>query len=617
MCGIIAYYNKSGVSKENLKESLKSLQSVSHRGPDGEGVVLINTSTGDFQTLRTDETPADINTTVSLDTYKSNAATLLLGHRRLSIIDLTSRGHQPMKDNFGNWIIHNGEIYNYIELRKELEAKGHKFCSDTDTEVILAAYREYKADCLSRFNGMWAFIIWDNKKNALFISNDRFGVKPLYHLENEDEIIFCSEQKQFLHYQNRITGYNHKTIASFLDGGIIDFDESTFFKNIWRFKPSTYQIISLKENKKQTSTYYTLPTTIDKKISEKDAIEKFETIFEKAVQLRLRSDVKWGVTISGGVDSSAIIYSANKLHTAVEGAEAINSFSAIFPGKSGDESHYIKIIEKDLGLKAYYVNPVEVFSFEDFERHIYHQDSPITSTSFYAQWCVARIASENGIKVLLNGQGADEVYAGYHHHFYKYCLELLVKGKIATYFSLANKYAQLKGMSIKKIHQIILGEIKSKIKVHLGLSKTEEHIKKQWMKTHSLIELLKLDFNAVHIPNYLKSDDRDAMAFSIETRHPFLDYNVVDFGYQLPAKYKIKNGWQKWVIRASMNTSPNSIQFRKDKKGFTTPQDYWVSKYRETFEAYLPYIDNIGIENYEKNNFRSYALGGWLKTFNI
>ena len=529
MCGILAYYNKSGIDRETISNNLKSLKRIKHRGPDDEGVVLLNSKTGFFKTLKTNETHRDIACNYnSLFEVEENTFDILLGHRRLSIFDTSSAGHQPMHGRTGNWIVFNGEIYNFFEIKEELKTKNYKFITGTDTEVILASYLEWGKHCLNRFNGVWSFVIWDNLKKELFVSNDRFGVKPLYYFQSNTELILTSEIKQMIPFDKlKKELINRKVVDAFLETNYYESNDETLFKSVLRFKPGHYSNINLDFLRKIIAKkYYFFFESSKIQISKKDKIEYFRYLFKDAIKIRMRSDVNWGVTISGGLDSSAIIYFVNQIIK-----KPINTYSAIFPGKEGDESHHIKRVVEDLGLNASFVNPLEKFSMSSLENHIYHQDFPISSTSSYAEWCVANLAHNKGIKIILNGQGADEVFAGYHHHFYRYCRQLIISGKIRRYLHEINQYSNIKSLNVNNLHKLILKDLKLVVKFKFGLVKISSTLAYNWNQANTLIKLLEIDFFCSINPINLRSDDRNSMAFSVESRHPFMDFRLVEFGF--------------------------------------------------------------------------------------
>lgn len=612
MCGILAYFNRNGISEKELKQSLQSLQKIKHRGPDGEGLVLINTKTGAFYTLETGETPkAELQNKITLNEAVRKDYDLILGHRRLSIIDVSTNGHQPMHNANGNWIVFNGEIYNYIELREELKSAGFKFKTDSDTEVVHAAYECWGTKCIEKLNGMFSIVLFDAKTKQLFISNDRFGVKPLYYANDTNKLLLVSEIKQVKEFDFRLT-LNEKAVSVFLKDHYLDYNEETFYSEIKRFKPSCSSLITLSENfsinEKQYYEQGKLPSSFSK-----NPVEDFVALFESAVKLRLRSDVPVGFASSGGLDSSSVLYTAHKLLSKSNAGPDLSTFSAIFPGMDGDESEFIKLIEKDLKIQSHYVNPLEEFNVSDFEKHIYHQDFPVQSTSYYAEWCVARMVNKQNVKVLLIGQGGDEILAGYHHHFYRYCRQLILSGKVFKYLSLAKKYAELKSIPVSELHQKIINEVKLSLKFKAGLANLGNNLSNKWNRADKLIDLLKMDLTEFTLPTYLRSDDRDGMAFGLETRHPFLDYRLVDFCFNLPNDYKIKEGWQKWILREAMPSMPDAIRYRKDKKGYTTPESRWIEQNKAVFESYISYLPQNLSQIKTNNSFLRYSLGAWFK----
>ncbi len=613
MCGILAYFNRNGISEKELKQSLNALQKIKHRGPDGEGVVLINTKSGSFHNLITNETPdAVLENKISFNEALSLEYDLILGHRRLSIIDVSTNGHQPMHHPNGNWILFNGEIYNYIELRDELRSANFKFKTDSDTEVIHAAYQHWGEKCVAKFNGMFTIVMFDAKTKNLFIANDRFGVKPLYYINDNSKLLLCSEIKQVKAFDFSTT-LNTKAISVYLKDHYLDYNEETFYNEVDRFKPSCYSQIDLSRNcEVKEIPYYEIGDT--KPQISKDPVGQFSSLFESAVKLRLRSDVPVGFASSGGLDSSSVLYTAHKLLSGNNSNPDLSTFSAIFPGMEGDESEFIKLIEKDLKIRSHYINPLEEFNIPDFEKHIYHQDFPVQSTSYYAEWCVARMVSKQNVKVLLIGQGGDEILAGYHHHFYRYCRQLILGGKILKYLSLLKKYAEVKGIDKNEIHKKIINEVKLSLKFKAGLANLGNALSNKWNRADQLTDLLKMDLVEFTLPTYLRSDDRDGMAFGLETRHPFLDYRLVDLCFSMPNDLKIKDGWQKWILREAMPSMPEAIQYRKDKKGYTTPQALWISKNKPAFESYLPLIPNDLKALPCSDEFLKYSLGAWFKT---
>lgn len=618
MCGISVLFNKNNISSQLYNEFINSLQKINHRGPDDEGVVLINTLTNDYKIVKTKQTHVAVTNLVTIDEIELEKYNLILGHKRLSIIDLSVNGHQPMHASNGNWIVFNGEIYNYIELREELKKYNCTFNTNSDTEVVLEAYRIWGTDCFNRFNGMWSIIIWDASQKLIIISNDRFGVKPLYYYANQNGFNLVSETKQFQAYSTIQKKINHKHVDEFAKFEYVDIDDETMYEGIYRFKKSHFIAINplnynLSKIKNEQLPYYSLKQT-QIKISETEAQNQFRELLYDAVKIRMRADVDFGFALSGGVDSSSILYTARNIINTESKTTKLLGFSAVFPGYGEDESKFVKIVENDLPCKTSYSNALEDFSFANFEKHIYHQDEPVHGTSYFAQWSVYKVAQQSNIKILFNGQGSDEVFAGYHHHFYRYCRQLLMSGKLIAYFSLVKQFAELKSISTAYIHKTVFNEVKLKSKILLGIQKFDHAIVKYWNNINTLDEMLVRDFDTFQLPTYLRADDRDSMSFSIESRHPFMDYRLVEFGYSLPNTMVIKNGWQKHLLRQSMHEMPAEIRFRKDKKGFTSPQTAWIEKYKPEFESNLIYNEkHFGTKTPSKDAFFNYVLGTWLK----
>lgn len=545
---------------------------------------------------------------------------LSLGHARLSIIDLTSAGNQPMT-KFGYTIVFNGEIYNYIELKEELIKKGYKFTTKTDTEVILAAYDFWGKDCLNKFNGMWAFAIYNPKKDELFLSRDRFGVKPLYYSVSDNKLIFSSEIKPILKLGIKREP-NIKTISSYLIKGIIDYDKNTFFEKIYNLEPGHYITWNLKNNKYSIKRYYSIK--LNKiKISKKQAESKIQELLEDSIRLRYRSDVEVGCCLSGGLDSSTIVGVSDKLfHN-----HKLKTFSAVFPGSKINEEKYMDIVSKKLNVKNYKTKPKYTDLLKDINDLIYYQEEPFGSTSIYAQYRVMKLVSEKNVKVLLDGQGADELFAGYHSYFNSYINQLIRE---------------------KRINEIIGSTLFWKYFLFYMCS-NPKRITNKILKINNS-KLYKLKYQGITIPKYideymllcmktslrtlLKWEDKNSMRFSIESRVPFLDYRLVEFAFSLPYYYKIKNFETKYIFRKAIKDYiPKEIIDRKDKIGFATPENDWFKTkefdkfvkdiiYSESFKS-RPYWNYTEIQKiylkknkeYYSNIWRIINTELWLRQF--
>jgi asparagine synthase (glutamine-hydrolysing) len=624
MCGILGYYKASGLRKEDIEQAQRALQALHHRGPNGEGISLIDTKTGKSWILQTADTPDGVACDLTLESYQERSADLILAQKRLSIFDLTIRGHQPMRDAKENVLVFNGEIYNFIELRAELKNRGHRFSTQSDSEVILAAYRQWGTDCFQRFNGMWTILLWDAIKRKMLVSNDRIGIKQLYYWGNAREWIYASEIKAIRTLPQVSTAIDIDATSYFLRQGQIDLTEQTLLKEVHRFKAGHYIHANAADIVGQVATpFWDLPTAGPRQISLEDAAYELRTLLDDAIRLRMRSDVPWGTTLSGGLDSSSIIYAAHKLRLAEGNTDPLRTFTAVFPGQEGDESVFVRYIQQDLRLDAQYTNPLDHFDFEDFERFMYHQDQPVVSTSMYAQWSVMKAVGASDVTVLLDGQGGDELFGGYHHHFYKYGRSLLLQGKFAAYNELVQEYCALKGWDVKKVKRTILNDVKLYLKLKLGGKLPGPPQVTAWNAASSLVDVLKLDLRSCIMPSLLRYEDRNSMAFAVEARLPFLDYRIVEFAMTLPDEYKIQQGWQKYILRMAMPDLPEKIRFRKDKKGFTTPHDAWMAQFRSRFEAYAQAALDAGVKHPWPSKslaqldgaqlFRMASLGAWLR----
>lgn len=624
MCGILAYYRSGGLSSSDIEQVQKALQALKHRGPDGEGIALIDTKTGKSWRYWTDGTPEDVQMDLRPGDYVEGSADLLLAQRRLSIFDLSSRGYQPMRDHKGNAIIFNGEVYNWWELRDELKVRGHAFHTETDTEVILAAYRQWGSDCLKRFNGMWSMVIWDAIQERVFVANDRIGIKQLYQWGSESEWMLASEIKAIRVLQNASKELHSETVDFFLRYGQIDLTEQTTLRDVKRFPPGHFVHAKPQSAASSAPTaFWELPSSGVRDITLEDATYELRSLLDSSITLRMRSDVPWGTTLSGGLDSSSIVYAAHKLRLARGESGPIHSFTAIFPGKEGDESAFVRFIEGDLGLNSRYTNPLDHFDFEDFERFMYHQDQPVVSTSMYAQWSVMKAVGNSEVTVLLDGQGGDELFGGYHHHFYKYARSLMLRGQLGACNAVIDEYCALKGWKPTEVRRHVRNDVKLFLKLKLGGKLPGPPQITAWNAASSLTDTLKIDLRSFIMPSLLRYEDRNSMAFGIEARLPFLDYRIVEFALTLPDHLKIHEGWQKYVLRRAMHDLPEKIRFRKDKKGFTTPHDEWLGQYRKRFEAYAKAALDGGVRNPWPGKdladldsaqlYRLASLGAWMQ----
>ena len=559
MCGIAGVIS---FQKKPFSILKKMTDLVDYRGPDDYGYMCYDITERECETGKG----------ISPD-YLFNIG---LGHRRLSIIDLSEKGCQPIKSPDGQyWIIYNGEVYNYIELRENLKKEGSTFSTDTDTEVILNAYMKYGAECFNLFNGMWALAIFDLNKMEMVLSRDRFGIKPLYYYYDSNTFLFSSEIKQLLVYPAINRNIDKGLLNDYLGFGKIENPGgSTLFEHIKALQPSYSMKIKITGDRLRYESKRFYNIKIDSTLTssnEGTLSEQFMELFKDSIKLRLRSDVEIGSCISGGMDSTSIASLASEqLHAENNRFRGVNFF---YKGKTYDEREYVRLFAHEQNTEISYVT----FSIEEMknqiEKIIWHQDMPFVSTSIFAQWSVFRKAKEIGLKVMLDGQGADELFGGDDPFFYSYFLELL---GTKNYKRLTNElfFYFLYHRHFKLFFSTLWNEIK------------KDRIKGQ-KSSYSVPEGITGRFNRDcyshltygNLESLLRYEDRNSMSHSIETRLPFLDFRIVNFIMSLSSSLKIKGGYTKHILRNCMiNKLPDKIRMRQNKMGFTAPMNSFIKR---------------------------------------
>ena len=593
MCGIAGIYYFNGIAK--TEEIKKMTDSLRHRGPDDEGFLGVDFERRKVYPLMGKESRAEGPRVEDLE----QPVNLMLGHRRLSIIDLSPAGHQPMGNEDGSlWIVHNGEIYNHLEIRMELERLGHAFRSKTDTEVILHAYETWGTDCLKRFNGMWAFAIVDFGKKQMFCSRDRAGEKPFYYVYDGKRFLFASEIKALLKLEGVGNEPNDRIIADYLFLGISDHTSETFFKGISQLRPGEYLLIE--NNRVMTQSYWDIEPKKKYYDEEFEYVEHFYELFEDSIRLRLRSDVPIGSCLSGGLDSSSIVCLANRLMFNQEGTdrrrigERQKTFSSCSEDPFHDERRHIEVVIRSTGAEKNYIFPDPKDLIQEIERLTWHQEEPFGSTSFYAQWLVMGLAKAHGITVLLDGQGGDELLAGYLPSFFYLFRQDL---KEAAFIRLIKEMVRLRknhGEALRPFVQRMFTAMIPNWKLPLitkfrgeKLEWAEEGFQTRYFRTFPMKAPLENDldnylyqlFRVTALPRLLHCEDRNSMAFSLEARLPFLDHRLIEYVFSLPPEQKIRGGVTKVVLRHSMKgILPETVRNRMDKMGFATPMSLWLRK---------------------------------------
>jgi asparagine synthase (glutamine-hydrolysing) len=556
VCGIFGLINKTGPADADLVRRLTDM--VAHRGPDGRGVRV--------------------------------SGNVGLGHRRLAIIDLSEDGAQPMRDTrHPIWITYNGEIYNYLELRAELETMGFVFKTSSDTEVLLAAYVCWGEKCLEHFNGMWSFAIHDERDNTLFCARDRFGVKPFYYIDTSTEFAFGSEIRQLLPFMKRVIAEDD-LVNDFLVCGLTDHTDRTFFKDIKKLSPGHLLRANLSTGWIEVEQYYSLALGA-READERTAPDLLRDLLEDATRLRLRSDVRVGTCLSGGLDSSSVATLAAKRHS-LNSTEAFFAITAVSQQASNNEEQYAAEVVKDSGLNWLRTQP----TYEDFaataETLIDVQEEPFAGPSIMMQYEVMKTARSNGVIVLLDGQGGDETLLGYERYYAAWLLDHFRQGGIPGFLSaFLSATAANANVPVRRLAMYFFGASFAPLRAlayrwrysFLKQPYLPESLRRFARHTRDARAMQVLEITETNLPMLLRFEDKNSMRFGIETRLPFLDYRLVEFALGLSTRVKLNSGWTKWPLRAAMqNVLPANICWRKDKIGFAAPDQLWLSQHTPT-----------------------------------
>lgn len=614
MCGISIIID---CSNKPIRQDVLQLvnDKVAHRGPDDAGFY-----------------------------HGSNFA---FGHRRLSILDLSKAGHQPMQRNH-LCITYNGEIYNYIELREELIQLGHLFHSASDTEVILAAYEQWGNEAFAKFNGMWAFALHDVQKNEIVFSRDHFGIKPLYFTKTQNYFLAGSEIKQFTAV-DEFTPVLNKTVAvNFLVRGWLNYSEQTFFEGVNELRPGHYLRYNLVTHTIEINRWYNLATAAkDIHDNYENAVDKVRTLVIDSIHLRMRSDVRVGSCLSGGIDSSTIV---SIVHSKQLGNEDFATITSCYADSQYDEQRFSDQITRQTKIRGVKVFPDlnHLLVEGHLDKMIYHQDQPFSGASHYSEFKVFETAREQNMIVMQDGQGSDEFLCGYGEFFTVRVQELIRSFQWGKAITMLKVKAFQKNVKIRQevksfFYSAYLSRIKHFIKKTLGKS-DYPWLTESWRKfadaklvnskANSIRELSLEEIGWSSIPYQLHSEDRNSMLFSIESRLPFLDHRLVEYCIGLPSDFKIRNGYTKAVLRDAIPELPDAIKHRKDKMGFVAPDPSWILQNNERVRKDLKFIiqsTNIFSENllhrfdrfvkgelgYEPIYFRAMTFSRFIKIFRL
>ncbi len=593
MCGVAGLIG-SGNSEALVR---KMIGTIAHRGPDGSGVWVDKTNVGNG---------------------------VILGHRRLSILDLTEAGAQPMADSTGQFVItYNGEIYNYLEVKAELVKTGVVFRSHSDTEVILEAYKRWGTACLDRFNGMFAFALYDKPRGKLFCSRDRYGEKPFLFSFGKGLFAFASEYKALLQHPDIPLDYDEWRLirAAHNPSTGLDADRQTVFNAVQQLLPGEAMEVDVHSLEHRIWRYWQIkPGELREGADEKEVFGEFRELLTDSVRLRMRSDVPVGSCLSGGLDSSAIVCIARRLL----GDDApYNTFTGSFPGTSADEWHYAKQIVDTTGVISHVVEPTVDRFMEDLPEFIWHNELPVSSSSQFAQWGVFRLAKQRGITVLLDGQGADEGLGGYEQIFAHYVKALQERGETERLHrelpQIRERYPLALNPPARAMRDRLPFRFRHWLSNRFNLGSSLLYGLQPGVASrigHENMLTRKSGFNALTssleqesfgrgLTTLLRYGDRNSMAFSREVRLPFCDHRIAEFVFSLPPHMLMGEVQTKRLLRESMkDVLPEKIRTRWNKQGFRPPQDLWFQS-----DSFLQMVrETLNTENFRKGE---YWLPGW------
>lgn len=595
MCGFVALLctSRQRVPARVLHQMTNRL---AHRGPDDTGFAAIDPDTRVVRRWSHDLPP------------ELDLSGILFGHCRLSILDLTPAARQPMVSDDGSSVLaFNGEIYNFLELRSALSGAGASFQGTGDTEVLLQAYQCWGADALNRLNGMWAFVLWDGRRRALIASRDRFGVKPLYYGIVDDVLIFSSEIKALLAYPGAFRGFNERRVLDFLRDGLTDHQEETMFAGVRSLAPGTYMEIS--GDRRVTTRFWTLPDgQSEVEHADSDLIAEFGSHLADSVRLRTRSDVPIGTMMSGGLDSTAITSLIRAQQQSGGGDERSfaglaafhHTFSACWPGSEGDEEADIDLTTSELSLISHKLYPTPERIAEVLPKVAYHLDEPFVDPIAAVQYLLMQKARSYGVKVVLNGHGADEILGGYHKLFVPpFLADLLMAGRLGTFLKEQRAFRGSGWAWPLMFWHLVMRELPASARLSpLTPARVLEQLRGAGgvfadhaspsdadgatsdstpTSPFSFPGALRFEFMTRNLPRWLRMEDRMSMACSVESRLPFMDYRLVEFAFRLSNHLKLRHGYNKYILRQATRTLlPQRLIETRSKLAFQAPYSEWL-----------------------------------------
>lgn len=630
MCGITALFR--ALSVDIAVETIEKMNAnIRHRGPDDGGSVFFSTDSDQSERWQASLHPS----------AQWRAA---LGARRLSIQDVSDAGHMPMSYQGRYWVVYNGEVYNFVEIRAELERLGHTFRSASDTEVILAAYAEWGTASFARFRGMWGLVLVDCVRGEAILCRDRLGIKPLYIWQCAGIMAVVSEIKQLQHIPELTFRMDTATAAEYLQTGYESAARS-FFRDVRPVPAGTWLHVSLDSLVSSPSREYWYPEHIAVSVTDpREAGLLFAEKLRECVSMHLRSDVPIGCAFSGGLDSSAIMLLVDRLQKNTH--NSLHTFTATFPGDAVDERAYVDAVLPHVRVTPHFVTPNAATFLDEMDDFICTHDEPVGSLSVYAGYCVARLARQSDVPVTLNGQGGDEILSGYWQSYFLYLRNLMRHRQflpltrhfvgaltqhgnsalVAQIPAMLTRYYARRHSSPQLCIKLCTGEERASIlKKVLALNEQAWRVE---------------EIRAMFLPRLLKWDDRNSMAFSVEGRYPFLDHELIELCLSFAPGTLYRSGWTKYPLRTGLrDVLPHSLLTRRTKFGFEVPQDKWLcGPLRPMLENWLKqdrplwqYIERAGVEHLAHTTwgergsgaesgqtlFRLFMFDRWLELFHV
>jgi asparagine synthase (glutamine-hydrolysing) len=630
MCGIAGYVTGAGTESDGLDTILRMVRPLATRGPDDEGIALLNPANGSAAALRTAETAADAP--IAPATASREQARLVvpegvvpdgfrfphrfaLGHRRFSIIDPSAAGHQPFWSSDGDvCVTFNGEIYNYVELRTELERAGARFHTRSDTEVLVEAYRHWGEACFERFVGFWGLALLDRRRGAVLLSRDRLGKAPLYMARVNGTLYWSSEIKSLRAGAGAGTfDVRDQAVSDFVTFGFRDVHNGTFFEQVESFPRASWSWIA-PDGSLSPQRYWEMPRRrlSERQIAPAEAAAGLRSALTDSLRLRLRADVPVGVELSGGLDSSALVATA-----ASEGYR-LRAFTVSFPGTDVDEQPFAAAVARRWSDRVEYnvLEPKAADFFDNAHDYVAHMDEPFHSPNVFTNHQIWREMAAQGLRVTTNGAAGDELFCGYPGvYLIPYLSAMLERGQLRRLHREATAFTEAPAAPGSRLYWSRLVKAafhstkrRSRTAAEYGATRRTEAlaatlisdlprpIREEPAAIEGLVEEKMTDWLMSY---WLRAGHQNNMGVPIERRHPFLDHRVVEFALSLPVTYSIRDGWLKWILRRAVeDILPAEVVYRRSKLGFPFPIDAWLAENKARFfqsaggaSTPCPYVD--------------------------